>query len=88
MGHGLYSSLTSLIQVSAVAAAGSTEIPKSEPLTRDSYWTQVIYHNSRQELGKTTTMLRDDVRTYLGGAPTGRGAATPVRLYGGIVCKT
>ena len=65
MGHGLYSSLTSLIQVSAVAAAGSTEIPDSQPLARDSYWTQVIYHNSRQELGKTTTMLRDDVRTYL-----------------------
>ena len=43
----------------------STEIPESQPLARDSYWTQVIYHNSRQELGKTTTMLRDDVRTYL-----------------------
>ena len=65
MGHGLYSSLTSLIQVSAAAAAVSTEIPESQPLARDSYWTQVIYHNSRQELGKTTTMLRDDVRTYL-----------------------
>ena len=65
MGHGLYSSLTSLIQVSAVSAAASTEIPESQRLARDSYWTQVIYHNSRQELGKTTTMLRDDVRTYL-----------------------
>lgn len=65
MGHGLYSSLTSLIQVSAAAAAVSTEPPETEPLARDSYWTQVIYHNSRQELGKTTTMLRDDVRTRL-----------------------
>lgn len=65
MGHGLYSSLTSLIQVSAAAAAVSTEIPESQSLARDSYWTQVIYHNSRQELGKTTTMLRDDVRTRL-----------------------
>ena len=31
----------------------------------DSYWTQVIYHNSRQELGKTTTLLRDDVDTRI-----------------------
>jgi ATP-dependent helicase YprA (DUF1998 family) len=65
MGHGLYSSLTSLIQVSAAAAALPSEIPDSERAARDSYWTQVIYHNSRQELGKTTTMLRDDVRTRL-----------------------
>jgi hypothetical protein len=65
MGHGLYSSLTSLIQVSAAAAAVSVEVPESPSLARDSYWTQVIYHNSRQELGKTTTMLRDDVRTRL-----------------------
>jgi hypothetical protein len=65
MGHGLYSSLTSLIQVSASATAVSTEVPVNTPLARDSYWTQVIYHNSRQELGKTTTMLRDDVRTRL-----------------------
>ena len=31
----------------------------------DTYWSQVIYHNSRQELGKTTTMLRDDVKSRL-----------------------
>jgi hypothetical protein len=65
MGHGLYSSLTSLVQVSAAAAALPSEVPEAATPERDSYWTQVIYHNSRQELGKTTTMLRDDVRTRL-----------------------
>jgi len=65
MGNGKYSSLTSLIQVSAAAALAPTAIDIGQTSSRDSYWTQVIYHNSRQELGKTTTMLRDDVRTRL-----------------------
>lgn len=65
MGNGLYSSLTSLIQASASAAHAPQVIPARDEIARDTYWTQVIYHNSRQELGKTTTMLRDDVRTRL-----------------------
>lgn len=71
MGNGMYSGLTSLIQVSAAAAASVMEVPNDAMLadgdtkTRDSYWTQVIYHNSKQELGKTTTMLRDDVLSRL-----------------------
>jgi hypothetical protein len=70
MGPGLYSALTSLIQVSAAAADAVCEIPQELDAAdgsraRDAYWTQVIYHNSRQELGKTTTMLRDDVLTRL-----------------------
>lgn len=65
MGNGMYSSLTSLIQVSAAAATLPECFDKSDVMGRDSYWTQVIYHNSRQELGKTTTMIRDDVNTRL-----------------------
>jgi hypothetical protein len=71
MGNGLYSSLTSLIQISAACAGAveavpeDVEIPGRETKARDTYWTQVIYHNSRQELGKTTTMLRDDVYSRL-----------------------
>ena len=65
MGHGMYSALTSLIQVSAAAASAAASIPREMRLARDSYWTQVIYHNSRQELGKTTTTVRDDVRNRL-----------------------
>jgi hypothetical protein len=65
MGNGLYSSLTTLVQASAATAQAVMEIPAERVNDRDSYWTQVIYHNSKHELGKTTTMLRDDVRTRL-----------------------
>ena len=67
MGNGLYSSLTSLIQVSAAAAFAPLALDAADSRGRDTYWTQVIYHNSRQELGKTTTMLLDDVLTRLQG---------------------
>jgi hypothetical protein len=65
MGHGMYSGLTSLVQASSAAAHAANSLPDSPPIVRDTYWTQVIYHNSRQELGKTTTMLMDDVRSRL-----------------------
>lgn len=32
---------------------------------RDAYWTLVVYHNSLRELGRTMTILRDDVRSAL-----------------------
>lgn len=32
---------------------------------RDAYWTLVVYHNSLRELGRTVTILRDDVRSAL-----------------------
>lgn len=35
------------------------------PEERDAYWSLVIYHNSLRELGRTVTILRDDVRTLL-----------------------
>jgi hypothetical protein len=65
MGTGPYSSLTTLVQVSAAAAFAGGRVRSGSPGGKDSYWTQVIYHNSKQELGKTTTMLRDDVKTRL-----------------------
>jgi ATP-dependent helicase YprA (DUF1998 family) len=65
MGHGMYSGLTSLVQASSAAAHAANCLPDLPAIVRDTYWTQVIYHNSRQELGKTTTMLMDDVRSRL-----------------------
>jgi len=65
MGTGPYSSLTTLVQASAAAAFAAARVAAPGEGERDGYWTQIIYHNSRKELGKTTTMLRDDVRTRL-----------------------
>ncbi|MEU7433712.1 helicase-related protein [Streptomyces sioyaensis] len=63
----------SLSQVSAVisAAAPLIEIPEllakdsDSGATRDSYWTTVMYHNSLRELGRTGTLVVDDVNGRL-----------------------
>ena len=71
MNSGLYKATTTLVQASA---AGLQMVMQLQEQLKDhdcldtildSYWTQVIYHNSRQELGKTTTLLRDDVDTRI-----------------------
>ncbi|MEW2501767.1 helicase-related protein [Amycolatopsis sp. NPDC047767] len=63
----------SVSQVSAVVAATAplVEVPevlaeRSVPdTTRDSYWTLVMYHNSLRELGRTGTLVVDDVNGRL-----------------------
>lgn len=71
MNNGLYSFITTLVQASGACAQAVKRLDKGAEneaeafLAIDSYWTQVVYHNSRQELGKTTTMLRDDVGVRL-----------------------
>lgn len=63
----------SVSQASAVIAAAAPllEIPdilESLPATdatRDSYWTAVMYHNSLRELGRTGTLVVDDVNGRL-----------------------
>jgi hypothetical protein len=60
-------------QVSAVIAATAPliEIPAvlttgaDVGATRDSYWTAVMYHNSLRELGRTGTLVVDDVNGRL-----------------------
>jgi hypothetical protein len=71
MNNGLYSTITTLVQASGACAQAVKRLDNgkansvNDQLALDSYWTQVVYHNSRQELGKTTTMLRDDVGVRL-----------------------
>ncbi|MFD3937116.1 helicase-related protein [Streptomyces sp. NPDC058611] len=63
----------SLSQVSAVIAATAPMVEIPEVLagapdpgtTRDSYWTAVMYHNSLRELGRSGTLVVDDVNGRL-----------------------
>lgn len=52
--------VTSLVQTSAALAQSVVDVDLG-PLAADGYWTQVIFHNSRRELGKTMTMALDDI---------------------------
>jgi hypothetical protein len=60
MGQG-HSSMTTQVQTSAVLSQSVLENNKLSDLSIDTWWTQVIYHNSRRELGKTMTLARDDI---------------------------
>lgn len=59
MGQG-HTPLFSLVQASAALLQAPIEVAMS-PKACDSYWTQIIFHNSRRELGKTMTLARDDI---------------------------
>ncbi|WDE00736.1 helicase-related protein [Thalassomonas actiniarum] len=52
--------VTSLVHCSAALAQSAIDVELSEQAA-DGYWTQVIFHNSRRELGKTMTMSLDDI---------------------------
>jgi hypothetical protein len=61
----------SVSQASAVIAAAAplVELPevlaKEAATTLDDYWTAVLYHNSLRELGRTGTLVVDDVNARL-----------------------
>lgn len=59
MGQG-HTPVYSLVQTSAALSQAAEECSLS-PKAYDGYWTQVIFHNSRRELGKTMTLARDDI---------------------------
>ncbi len=52
--------VTSLVHTTGAIAQAPIELTLS-PAAMDAYWTSVIFHNSRRELGKTMTLCRDDI---------------------------
>ena len=54
----------SIGQASGRLLAAADAVPLT-PEERDAYWTLILYHNSLRELGRTVTILRDDVRDNL-----------------------
>ncbi|WP_160054436.1 helicase-related protein [Shewanella litoralis] len=52
--------VTSLVHTSAALAQSAIDVKLSKQAA-DGYWTQIIFHNSRRELGKTMTMSLDDI---------------------------
>ena len=59
MGQGS-TAVYSQVQLSAAIALAPIEL-RFTPENGDGYWTQVIFHNSKRDLGKTMTLAEDDI---------------------------
>ena len=60
MGQG-HTPVTSEVRTAAAACQAPQELSALSPETKDGYWSLLIYHNSKRELGKTMALARDDV---------------------------
>ncbi|GAA3947529.1 helicase-related protein [Actinoplanes auranticolor] len=63
-------------RATGLACLALLEVPmllSQEPRDLDPYWTVVAYHNSLRELGRTVTIVRDDIESLLTNRATRRG---------------
>jgi len=54
------SPVTSVVRTTAALSQSIVECPVSD-IAKDSWWTQVIYNNSKRELGRVMNLARDDI---------------------------
>ncbi|HNY41210.1 MAG TPA: helicase-related protein [Bryobacteraceae bacterium] len=60
MGQG-HTPVTSVVRASAAVCQSPQELKSLCDEAKDGYWTVLIYHNSKRELGKTMALARDDI---------------------------
>ena len=60
MGQG-HTPVTSVVRAAAATCQAPQEISTLSNEAKDGYWTLLIYHNSKRELGKTMALARDDI---------------------------
>lgn len=60
MGQG-HTPVTSVVRASAAICQSPQELKSLSNEAKDGYWTVLIYHNSKRELGKTMALARDDI---------------------------
>lgn len=64
MGQGHTPTFSNVITSAALLAAGGVMRERVAELA-DTWWTLVVYHNSKRELGKTLSLARDDIPARL-----------------------
>jgi hypothetical protein len=64
MGQGYTKPVVAMTWAAAAILQATNEV-KLDPEVLDAYWTLLVYHNSRRELGRTLTAARDEIDTRI-----------------------
>lgn len=64
MGQGYTKPVVAMTWTAAAMLQATQEV-KLDPCVLDAYWTVLVYHNSRRELGRTLTAARDEIETRI-----------------------
>ena len=57
--------VTAVVRTAAALVQAAEEAGLQTDAAKDAYWSVLIYHNRRRELGKTMTLARDDVPAWI-----------------------